>query len=173
MPHLRLLQGSARTSRRVKVAYLTTPEFALQGTICLTNCACKNNCAALFGGLDEATMKECKKWCDQVKAKKNNLMPNTEAQWISRYQSLVTAGITGPPPPLPTEPPPGYENTGFGDILNDLFGGLFGGGGGPSYAPPPPPAPKSAGIIPGVPNAVTIIGGLAVVGGIAYAVTKK
>ncbi len=166
MPILGILQGPHTTAKRINIAKLTTKTL---GIICMTNCDCKNGCSAMFSVLDKGLEKMCRGWCDEVKARKNNLMPQDDLMWTTAYEQGIKESTGMSPDYIPDEPPPGEGNTSFWDFLDDFMpGGGNGGGGG--YTPPPPPIKSE--IIAGVPNAVTILGGAAIVGGTIYLATR-
>ncbi len=179
MPKLRLLQGSARISRSVKIAKLTNSPMSMQeynaktgklGILCLTNCDCKNDCSGMFAGLDTSTEKLCRTWCDKVKAKKTGQTPSKDGYWQQKQQALISADISATadePAPDVFEP----EKSGLENILENLFSGIFGSGDDTTYTPPPtpPPTPK----IFGIPQNVALIGGALIIGGVIWQTTKK
>lgn len=147
MPRLVMLQG-ARLSRK------------LQGKICLTNCACKNDCSAMFAGIDQNLEKDCRGWCDRVKAKRNNLTASTDPYYSSLYQQALNQAQVNVDPyggGAPTTTTDG--NKPIGEVLTDItgfIGNIFGGGQQtqqPTYTPPPQKASINPWLIGGLASA--------------------
>jgi len=177
MPKLRLLQGTGRTSRAIKIAQLTNTSMdydtyrkvAVLGALCFTNCACKRECTNMFAALDTSTMDACKKNCDQVKAKKIGFDPSKDVYWIAVREQLVKQGIADVTTGETYEPEKsGIENM-FNDLLDLVTGGRVSTAADPTGIPIPPPAPKIMGMTP----LVAGIAGLTIVGGIIYVTRKK
>lgn len=172
MPQLRLLQGTGRTSRAIKIAKLTNTPMDIDtyrnvtrlGALCLTNCACKRECVNMFGQLDTSTTDACKKNCDRVKAKKTNFDPSQDSYWTQIREQLINQAVIDVTPGEVSE----KEETGIEKMFNDLLNLVTGGGQPPPTGLPPPPAPQ----IMGMPPLVAGIAGIAIVGGIIF-ITRK
>lgn len=179
MTKLRLLQGTARTSRAVKVAnymrngYINNNKL---GIFCLSNCACKNECSEMFGTIDTISEHSCRKWCDEVKAKRNDLYPSRDAEWSGLYAQMTSTSAAGAGAGAAGgagaavgagagDPGPTGD---VGDIISDLFEGIFGPPSGTTTtgAGAPQPQPQIFGIPQ---NTALIIGA----GLVIYFVTRK
>jgi hypothetical protein len=110
MPRTRILSGTrnSRSNNRL-------------GIVCLSNCACKNDCSAMFASLDTATEKNCRSNCDRVKAKKNNYFPSADAFWVETRNALVASGVASvTDTPAVSDEPTGFEQ--IKDIFSDILG---------------------------------------------------